>query len=152
RPITFRNIPRLEKIIVHTVIRDPDHRDSAWLHVAGMIVQAITNVRCQVYKAKHNIANFGLRASRTSMAVGVELRGEDMYCFLSKVVEVVMPKIKEYKGVSGGSGDSSGNLAFSLGKEARLRPCYAFLPSPERLDPSVVGGRSFLDRVSVIPA
>ncbi|KAI4213715.1 MAG: hypothetical protein LQ351_003681 [Letrouitia transgressa] len=118
RPITFRNIPRLEKIVVHTVIRDSDHRDSAWLHVAGMIVQAITNVRCQVYKAKENISNFGLRAKRTSMAVGVELRGEDMYCFLSKVVEVVMPKIKEYKGVSGGSGDSSGNLAFSLGKEA----------------------------------
>lgn len=83
-----------------------------------MIVQAITNVRCQVYKAKQNISNFGLRAKKTSMAVGVELRGEDMFSFLSKVVEVVMPKIKEYKGVSGGSGDSSGNLAFSLGKEA----------------------------------
>lgn len=52
--------------------------------------------------------------NKTPMAVKVELRGEDMYCFLSKVVDVVMPKIKEYKGVSGGSGDGSGNLAFGL--------------------------------------
>ncbi|KAL8745773.1 MAG: hypothetical protein Q9190_002130 [Brigantiaea leucoxantha] len=118
RPITFRNIPRLEKIVVHTVIRDKENRDSAWLHVAGMIVQAITNVRCTVYKAKHSISNFGLVANRTAMAVGVELRGEDMFCFLSKVVDMVMPRIKEYRGVSGKSGDNTGNLAFSLGKEA----------------------------------
>lgn len=52
------------------------------------------------------------------MAVKAELRGENMYCFLSKVVDVVMPRIKEYKGVSGGSGDGSGNLAFGLQSSA----------------------------------
>lgn len=49
--------------------------------------------------------------------MGVELRGEDMYHFLAKVVEVVMPRIKEYKGVSGKSGDSSGNIAWGFGPE-----------------------------------
>ncbi|KAI4243750.1 MAG: hypothetical protein L6R40_003363 [Gallowayella cf. fulva] len=114
RPITFRNIPRLEKIVVHHVIRSPEHRDSSYLHVSGMILQAITNVRATVCRAKHDITSFRMRKNWTPMAVKVELRGEDMYCFLSKVVEVVMPKIKEYKGVSGGSGDGSGNLAFGL--------------------------------------
>ncbi|KAL8734842.1 MAG: hypothetical protein Q9166_001194 [cf. Caloplaca sp. 2 TL-2023] len=114
RPITFRNIPRLEKIVVHHVIRSPEQRDSSYLHVAGMILQAITNVRATVHKARHSIANFKMMKDRTAMAVKAELRGEDMYCFLSKVVDVVMPKIKEYKGVSGGSGDGSGNLAFGL--------------------------------------
>jgi len=40
-----------------------------------------------------------------------------MYHFLAKVVDVVMPKIKDYKGASGGSGDGSGNLAFGFTSE-----------------------------------
>ncbi|KAL8833948.1 MAG: hypothetical protein Q9170_003994 [Blastenia crenularia] len=118
RPITFRNIPRLEKIIVHYVIRDPQKRDSSYIHVAGMILQAITNVRATVCKARHHINNFRMTKGKTAMAVKAELTGEDMYCFLSKVVDVVMPRIKEYKGVSGRSGDGSGNLAFGLQSEA----------------------------------
>ncbi|KAL9601712.1 MAG: hypothetical protein Q9219_002323 [cf. Caloplaca sp. 3 TL-2023] len=114
RPITFRNIPRLEKIVVHHVIRESSKRDSSYLHVAGMALQAITNVRATICRSKHDISNFGIRKDRTAMAVKAELRGEDMYCFLSKVVDVVMPRIKEYKGVSGGSGDEGGNLAFGL--------------------------------------
>lgn len=79
-----------------------------------MVLQAITNVRATVSRAKHHISNFGMVKNKTPMAVSAELRGEDMYYFLSKVVDVVMPRIKEYKGVSGGSGDGSGNLAFGL--------------------------------------
>ena len=48
------------------------------------------------------------------LSVTCELVGEDMYHFLSKVVDVVMPKIKEYRGIKGSTGDSSGNLAFGL--------------------------------------
>ncbi|KAL8636475.1 MAG: hypothetical protein Q9228_006130 [Teloschistes exilis] len=118
RPITFRNIPQLEKIVVHHVIRDPSKRDSSYLHVAGMVLQAITNVRAEIAKAKHDVSTFGIRKDQTAMAVKAELRGENMYCFLSKVVDVVMPRIKEYKGVSGGSGDGSGNLAFGLQSSA----------------------------------
>ncbi|KAL8667669.1 MAG: hypothetical protein Q9202_000524 [Teloschistes flavicans] len=118
RPITFRNIPRLEKIVVHHVIRDPTKRDSSYLHVAGMVLQAITNVRAEIARARHDVSNFGIRKDRTAMAVKAELKGENMYCFLSKVVDVVMPRIKEYKGVSGGSGDGNGNLAFGLQSSA----------------------------------
>lgn len=90
--------------------------DSAYLHVAGMVVQAITNVRVQVHEAKENIPAWGLRAGKT-MSVTAELWGEDAWHFLSKVVEVVMPGIKEYKGVAGSSGDGSGNFAFGFGRE-----------------------------------
>lgn len=51
------------------------------------------------------------------MALGCELRGEDMWCFLSKVVDVVMPRIKEFKGVSGSSGDSNGDISFGLSND-----------------------------------
>lgn len=85
--------------------------DSAPLHVAGMALQAITNVRCEVFNAKKTIATFGLVRGK-AIAVGCELRGEDMWCFLSKLVEVVMPRIKDYKGVKGASGDGNGNIGW----------------------------------------
>ncbi|KAM0804695.1 54S ribosomal protein L7 [Usnea florida] len=116
RPITFRNIPRLDKIHVHAFVAGAA-TDSAPLHVAGMVVQAITGARATVFRAKHSIANFNLKKDKPC-AVGVELRGEEMYHFLAKVTEVVMPRIKDYKGVSGKSGDSSGNIAWGFGSDA----------------------------------
>ena len=90
--------------------------DSAHLHVAGMIVQAITNVRVRTHKHKKTLQQFGTRAGRY-VSVTADLRGEDMYHFLGKVVDVVLPRIKDYQGVKGSSGDSSGNISFGFDKE-----------------------------------
>ena len=90
--------------------------NSAYLHVAGLVLQSITNVRATVHRARKSIANYNVR-ERQAISVSCDLRGEDMYCFLAKLVDVVMPKIKEYKGASGGSGDGSGNLAFGFSSE-----------------------------------
>ncbi len=100
---------------MHTFVRDAVS-GSEPLHVAGMVLQAITNVRCEVFRAKKTIASFGLRRGK-AMAVGCELRGEDMWCFLSKLVELVMPRIKEYEGVSGTSGDGNGNLGWGYSSD-----------------------------------
>jgi len=115
KPITFRNIPKLERVTVHTMVKGAID-DSAHLHVAGMIMQAITNVRAEAHAARASVAGFGIRAGQY-LSVTCELEGEDMYHFLSKVVDVVMPKIKDWKGVKGSSGDTSGNLAFGLTPE-----------------------------------
>lgn len=116
RPITFRNVPTLSKICVHSFIRKAN-KTSAPLHVGGMVVQAITNVRCSIIRAKQSIAEYPLRKGK-AMGVICELRGEDMWCFLSKLVDLVMPRIKEFKGVSEGSWDGSGNLSWGMAKEA----------------------------------
>lgn len=116
RNITFRNIPTLDKITVHTFIKNSAD-SSAPLHVAGMVLQAITNVRAQTHDAKMSIMNFGLKKGQ-ACALTSEMTGEDMWCFLSKMVDLVMPRIKDYKGVSGTSGDSSGNLTWGLSAEA----------------------------------
>ena len=105
----------LEKIVVHSFVREAA-TDSAYLHVAGMVLQAITNVRCKVYVAKQSIVNFNLRKGK-AMAVKCELTGEDAWHFLNKVTELVMPRIKDYKGVSGASGDGNGNLAWGFERE-----------------------------------
>ena len=90
--------------------------DSAYLHVAGMVLQAITGVRCTVHRAKKSVANFNLTRGK-AIGVSCELQGEGMWHFLSQCVDVVMPRIKDWSGVSGGSGDGSGNIGWGFGGE-----------------------------------
>ena len=115
RPINFRNIPRLEKIHVHSLVQEPAIRQDV-VEIAGMVVQCITNVRATVFNAKETVSRFKMVKGKPC-AVGVEMRGETMYDFMAKLVEIVMPRIKEWRGVRGGCGDSNGNLQFGFGPE-----------------------------------
>ncbi|KAF2114829.1 ribosomal protein L5 domain-containing protein [Lophiotrema nucula] len=108
----FRNIPEITKVTVHTMVPQA-MENSANLHVAGMIVQAITNVRAVAHQARHNVVGWGLRKDKY-VAVTADVEREDALHFVAKLVDVVLPKIKEWKGVSGSSGDSSGNITFGL--------------------------------------
>ncbi len=91
--------------------------DSAHLHIAGMIVQAMTGVRVVTHATRKHIAQWGLKPNK-HVSVTAEVRGEAMYHFLGKCVDVVLPRIKDWKGVKGSSGDSSGNISFGLTPEA----------------------------------
>lgn len=110
--MTFRNIPKLEGITVHSFVKEATEASSS-LHVAGMALQAITGVRATSHAAKANVVQWGIRAGKF-LSVTCELKGEDAYHFLSKTVDLVLPRIKDWKGVKGSSGDSSGNIAFGL--------------------------------------
>jgi large subunit ribosomal protein L5 len=83
------------------------------MHVAGMAIQAITNMRVTTFPAKKSESAWGL-VRGTTISCKAELRGEDMYHFLSKVVDVVLPRFKDWPGVRGSSGDGSGNISFGL--------------------------------------
>lgn len=120
KPINFRNVPEICKVTVSSVI--PQANDnSAWLHVAGMAVQAITGVRARIFRAKKSLtagqrAKFTQREGRP-IAVGATIEGENMWHFLSTVVDRVLPRIKDWKGIKGSSGDNSGNIGFGLWPE-----------------------------------
>ncbi|KAJ5442783.1 Ribosomal protein L5 [Penicillium cf. griseofulvum] len=115
KPIKFNNIPEIERITIHSYVKNAAaERNSSWLHVAGIAVQAISNVRVETFKSKSNVAPWGIAANRDSVAVKAELYGENMYHFLGKLVDVVLPRIKDWEGVKGSSGDSSGNITFGL--------------------------------------
>ncbi|KAF2175288.1 ribosomal protein L5 [Zopfia rhizophila CBS 207.26] len=111
-PPTFRNIPEITRVTVHSMVPDAQE-NSAHLHVAGMVVQAISNVRVTSHKARHNVVAWGLREGK-HVSVTASIEREDTFHFLSKLIDVVLPRIKEWKGVSGTSGDSSGNISFGL--------------------------------------
>ena len=114
KPINFRNIPMVEKVTVHSYVQGAVRFGSAYLHVAGMVVQAITNVRVVTHKVRTGEAAWGLIKGKQSVSITAELKGEDMYHFLAKLIDVVLPRIKDWRGVRATTGDSSGNLTFGL--------------------------------------
>ena len=104
-------VPRLEKIVLNMglgeAILNPKILDSAVGEIA-----AITGQRPVVTKAKKAIANFKLRKG---LAIGcvVTLRGPRMYEFLDRLVNVALPRVRDFKGVSDKAFDGRGN--YSLG-------------------------------------
>jgi large subunit ribosomal protein L5 len=97
--IHWRNIPKIERVTVHSMIKGATE-DSAYLHCAGIMLQAITGVRPQVHKARHSVAQFGIRVSMP-ISLTCEMRGDQANEFLDKCINLVFPKIKDWKGVNG---------------------------------------------------
>lgn len=113
KPITFRNVPMVERLTVHSYCKDVVYQGSGVLHVAGMVLQEITGQRVQTHLSKHPESGWGLTKGK-SIACTVDLKGEDMYHFLDKLVNVVMPRIKDWRGVRATTGDNSGNISFGF--------------------------------------
>ncbi|OJJ48860.1 hypothetical protein ASPZODRAFT_111064 [Penicilliopsis zonata CBS 506.65] len=117
KPITFNNIPEIERITIHSYVKQAAQESSAWLHVSGMAVQAISNARVETFKSKASVASWSLVPGKNTVAVKAELYGENMLHFMGKLIDVVLPRIKDWQGVKGTSGDSSGNITFGLEPE-----------------------------------
>ncbi len=112
-------IPRLEKIVLNMGVGEACHNSK----LAESIVAQLTRIAGQkalATKAKKSIAAFKLREG---MPVGamVTLRGERMYDFLQKLNCVVLPRIRDFRGISGKSFDGRGNYTLGL-KEQSLFP------------------------------
>ncbi|KIX10075.1 uncharacterized protein Z518_01156 [Rhinocladiella mackenziei CBS 650.93] len=115
RPITFRNVPMVEQVTVHTYVKGALH-NSSFLHVAGMVIQAITNQRAVVHNARKNEAGWSVIKGKPCSLTS-NLKGEDMYHFLGKLINLVLPRIKDWNGIRATTGDNSGNLTFGLEPE-----------------------------------
>ena len=114
RRTTFRNVPKIEGVTVHTMVGS---RGGGALKVANMVVQAITNVKVKSFKGKKSVTEWKHKKGKFC-ALTAHVKGEDMYHFLSKCVDIVLPRIKDWKGVKGSSGDSSGNITFGINSQA----------------------------------
>ena len=112
-------VPKLEKITVNMGLGDA--KDNAKL-MDGAVeeLSLITGQRPVVTKAKKSVANFKVR---TGMSVGakVTLRGENMYVFADKFFNIVMPRVRDFRGVSKNSFDGRGNYNVGL-KEQSIFP------------------------------
>ena len=112
-------IPKLHKIVLNMGVREASHNSK----IADAIQAQLTKIagqKAMVTKAKKSIASYKLREG---MPVGamVTLRGERMYDFLQKLICVVLPRIRDFRGISAKSFDGRGNYTLGL-KEQSLFP------------------------------
>lgn len=109
-------VPRLEKIVVNVGVGEALDNAKA-LDAAVDDISTITGQRPVVTKARTSIANFKLREGR-SIGVKVTLRGEKMWSFLDRLMNVALPRTRDFRGVSPHSFDGRGN--FTLGVTEQL--------------------------------
>jgi large subunit ribosomal protein L5 len=109
-------VPRLEKIIVNVGVGEALDNAKA-LDAAVEDVSVITGQQPIITKARKSIASFKLREGR-SIGVKVTLRGEKMWSFLDRLMNVALPRTRDFRGVSPNSFDGRGN--FTLGVREQL--------------------------------
>jgi large subunit ribosomal protein L5 len=112
-------VPRLEKIVVNMGVGEAV-QDSKKAEAAAADLTAITGQHPVITKAKRSIATFKLRQG---MPIGckVTLRRGRMYEFLDRLITVALPRVRDFRGISGRSFDGRGNFALGL-KEQLVFP------------------------------
>jgi large subunit ribosomal protein L5 len=105
-------VPRLEKIVVNMGVGEAV-QDAKKVEAAAGDLTAITGQHPVIMKAKRSIATFKLRQG---MPIGckVTLRRARMYEFLDRLITVALPRVRDFRGISGRSFDGRGNFALGL--------------------------------------
>lgn len=105
-------VPHLTKVVVSCGVKDATVDPKA-TKVAADELTMITGQRAIMTKAKKSIANFKLKEG-TPIGAVVTLRGNRMYQFLDKLINMCLPKIRDFKGVSPNSFDGRGSYSMGL--------------------------------------
>jgi len=108
-------IPKLVKIVLNAGVKTDKDREV--MTAAVETLGAITGQKPVITKSRLNISNFKLRKG---MAVGacVTLRRDVMYNFLYKLINIVLPRVRDFRGISPKSFDGVGNYNFGLSEQS----------------------------------
>lgn len=109
-------VPKIEKIVVNMGVGEAKENAKV-LEAAMKDMETITGQKAVVTKAKRSVANFKLREG---MSIGCKttLRGEKMYEFLDRLVNLALPRVRDFRGVNPNAFDGRGN--YSLGIKEQL--------------------------------
>ncbi len=102
------DVPRIQKVVVNIGMGEAMDNPKA-LEAATTDISAITGQRPVVTKARKSIAAFKLREGR-SIGVMVTLRGEKMWSFLDRLMNIVLPRVRDFRGISPKAFRRSGQL------------------------------------------
>lgn len=105
-------VPRLEKIVVNTSIKEATQNVKV-LETAAEELGLITGQKPQVRRARKSIANFKLRAG-VPIGARVTLRGQRMWEFLDRLINVALPRVRDFRGINPRAFDGRGNYALGL--------------------------------------
>ena len=112
-------IPKLDKIVVNMAVGEAKD-NSKILESAAKDMEIITGQKPVMTKAKKSIANFKIREG---MPIGckVTLRGEKMYDFADRLINLALPRVRDFRGVNANAFDGRGNYALGI-KEQLIFP------------------------------
>lgn len=112
-------VPKIDKIVINMGVGEAKE-NSKLLDAAVKDLEIISGQKAVLTRAKNSIANFKLREG---MPIGckVTLRGEKMYEFLDRLVNLALPRVRDFRGVSPDSFDGRGNYALGI-KEQLIFP------------------------------
>ena len=110
------SLPRLEKIVVSMGVGKAAQQDRKAVEEAATHLATITGQKPQITRAKKSVAGFKLREG---MEVGcaVTLRGRRMYEFLDRLISIVLPRVRDFRGLSRTGFDGAGNYNFGLSEQ-----------------------------------
>ena len=105
-------VPRVEKVVVNVGLGEAKENSKA-MEACINDITIITGQKPIQTKAKKSVANFKLRAG---MPIGVKatLRGQKMYSFLDRVINIALPRVRDFQGVSGEAFDGRGNYTLGI--------------------------------------
>ena len=112
-------VPKIEKIIINMGVGEAKDNAKVLENAVGDM-ELITGQKAVTIKAKKSVAAFKLREG---MSIGCKttLRGEKMYEFLDRLINLALPRVRDFQGVSGKSFDGRGNYAMGI-KEQIIFP------------------------------
>ena len=112
-------IPKLDKIVINMGVGEAKENRKV-LDTAVKDLETITGQKAVVCRARKSVANFKLREG---MAIGckVTLRGEKMYEFVDRLVNLALPRVRDFRGVNPNAFDGRGNYALGI-KEQLIFP------------------------------
>lgn len=120
---TVMLVPKIDKIVINMGVGDA-LQNSKLLESAMNDLEQITGLKPVPTKAKKSISSFKLREGQV-IGCKVTLRGEKMYNFLDKLINVVLPRVRDFRGLSPKSFDGRGNYTIGL-KEQLIFPEIEF--------------------------
>ncbi|KAK3995070.1 ribosomal protein L5 domain-containing protein [Cladorrhinum sp. PSN332] len=115
KDINFTNIPEIKEITIASYVpkalQDKDH-----LLVCRNVILALTGTLPEITETKSDVAQWHIRSGQPA-GVKTTIIGNAAYEFLDRCINIVFPRIKDWKGIEATTGDSSGNLSWGFGPE-----------------------------------
>ena len=112
-------VPKIDKIVVNMGVGEAKENPKV-LEAAVADMEKITGQHAVITKAKKSIANFKIREGQ-SIGCKTTLRGEKMYEFLDRLINLALPRVRDFRGVSANAFDGRGNYALGI-KEQIIFP------------------------------
>ena len=112
-------VPKLEKVVVNMGVGEA-RENAKLLEAAVKDMETIAGQKAVVTKAKKSVANFKIREGM-SIGCKVTLRGEKMYEFVDRLINLALPRVRDFRGVNPNAFDGRGNYALGI-KEQLIFP------------------------------